>query len=102
LVTADEEQIGWLSAQVKDLHHRHGLALDEEVSYEVKLYATSAEVSKAIGFGGYHVDATGALTVPPVVVEPASELGRVQTGRCCTGCSTPDSRIWPRTMSCVR
>jgi predicted nucleotidyltransferase len=66
-----EEQIGWLSAQVKDLHHRHGLALDEEVSYEVKLYATSAEVSKAIGFGGYHVDAMGALTVPPVVVEPA-------------------------------
>jgi arginyl-tRNA synthetase len=66
-----EEQIGWLSAQVKDLHHRHGLTLDEEVSYEVKLYATSAEVSDAIGFGGYHVDTTGALTVPPIVVEPA-------------------------------
>lgn len=66
-----EEEIAWLSAQVKDLHHRHGLALDDEVSYEVKLYATSAEVAEATGFGGYQVDAAGAVTVPPVVVAPA-------------------------------
>lgn len=61
----------WLAAEVKHLHHRHGLRLDEEVSYEVKLYAPSNEITQAIRFGAYDIDAAGALTVPPVLADPA-------------------------------
>src|SRR5262249_29523361 len=61
----------WLTVKVHLLHHRYGLRLDDEVSYEVKLYATTDEVADAFSFGGCDVDAAGVLTVPPVLVEPA-------------------------------
>lgn len=64
------EQMTQLAAEVQLLHHRYGLRLDDEVSYEVKLYATRDEVTDAIGFGGYDVDTVGRLTVPPVLVDP--------------------------------
>src|SRR5438477_10636811 len=61
-----DEQLAWLTAEVRFLHHRHGLRLDEEVAYEAKLYATRDELSDAMNFGGYDVDAARGLTVPPV------------------------------------
>lgn len=61
----------WLAAEVEHLHQRHGLRLDEELSYEVKPHASRSEIAQAISFGGYNIDATGTLTVPPVLVEPA-------------------------------
>ena len=66
-----DEQMAWLTAEVRFLHHRHGLRLDEEVAYEAKLYATRDEFTAAMNFGGYDVDAAGGLTVPPVLVDPA-------------------------------
>lgn len=65
------ERTAWLTTQVQRLHHRHGLRLDEEVSYEVKLYATRDEVADAVSFGGYDIDGAGRLTIPPVVADPA-------------------------------
>jgi hypothetical protein len=65
------EQMAWLTAEVRFLHHRHGLRLDEEVAYKAKLYASRDEISDAVNFGGYDVDAAGRLTVPPVLVDPA-------------------------------
>ncbi|MFJ5724678.1 hypothetical protein [Streptomyces sp. NPDC093149] len=35
------------------LHHRHGLDLDEEVPYAVKLYATGDQVDQAAALAGF-------------------------------------------------
>jgi arginyl-tRNA synthetase len=59
-----------LTEAVIALHHDHGLRLDTEVAYEVKLHATPAEVEAALRLRGFTVDAAGTLTVAPVVVAP--------------------------------
>ncbi|MFI7002093.1 hypothetical protein [Nocardia sp. NPDC050175] len=58
-----------LVAAVCSLHHRHGLALDTEVDYETKLFATFAEVTEATTLMCFDTTPTG-LDVVPVVVEP--------------------------------
>jgi hypothetical protein len=59
-----------LISGVKRLHHRHGLDLDEEVSYAVKLYATFSDVAAAVGFTGFAVSPAGELAIPAVVASP--------------------------------
>ena len=59
-----------LVTAVKSLHHRHGLAADEEVCYKSKLYATGPDVSAATALGGFDASEQGQLTATPVVVEP--------------------------------
>ena len=44
--------------------------MDEEVSYAVKLYASIPEVIAALAFDGFAVNASGDLSVPPVVAVP--------------------------------
>jgi len=55
-----------LVSAVKALHHRHGLELDEEVDYEVKLHATPTDVERAVGLHGFDLESTGRLVVVPV------------------------------------
>ncbi|MGC4854402.1 nucleotidyltransferase domain-containing protein [Micromonospora sp. DT4] len=59
-----------LVSEVRSLHARHGLDLDEEVAYEVKLFARTDEVIQAIALGGFVIDPSGRLSIPPVVAEP--------------------------------
>lgn len=56
--------------RVKQLHHRHGLDLDQEVSYAMKLHATFSDVAAAVGFSGFEVSPAGELTIPPVAESP--------------------------------
>jgi len=42
-----------LTSDVVALHRRHGLLLDEEVPYAVKLYASNDQVDQAIALGGF-------------------------------------------------
>src|SRR5262249_7203141 len=55
---------------VKALHHEHGLRLDTEVSYEIKLHATEPEIDAALRLRGFTLSPAGELRIPPVVVEP--------------------------------
>lgn len=64
------DQLVRLVQAVVDLHHDHGLRLDTEVAYEVKLHATTAEVDTALALRGFSVSPTGELHVPPFVVTP--------------------------------
>lgn len=52
------EHLRRLGDQVRQLHHDHGLDLDEEVRYEVKLHATWAEVLAATSLSPFRT-ATG-------------------------------------------
>lgn len=63
-------RIDRLVRRVKSLHHDHGLRLDTEVAYEVKLYATLADVELALMLRGFTVDQSGELLVRPVVAQP--------------------------------
>ncbi|MGW7072151.1 hypothetical protein ACWGII_25830 [Streptomyces sp. NPDC054855] len=47
------DQIARLTAEVTRLHLRHGLDLDEEVPYRIKLYATGRQTEQAAGLEGF-------------------------------------------------
>ncbi|MCG6494556.1 hypothetical protein [Kitasatospora sp. A2-31] len=64
------ERLRALTRDVIGLHRRHGLGLDQEVSYTSKLHATAYEVEEAIALGGFAVTPKGEVTVDPVVAEP--------------------------------
>lgn len=49
----DDTDLAMLTDHVIALHHRHGLDLDEEVPYTVKLYATHDQVDQAADLGGF-------------------------------------------------
>lgn len=66
-----QDTIAMLVRDVKKLHSQYGLALDEEVSYEVKLVAEYQEVAHAIGLDGFAIDSAGQRRVPQVVAEPS-------------------------------
>ena len=55
---------------VWQLHHAHGLAVDTEVDYAVKVYATCDDVTAAVSLRCFPTDEDGRIDVPPVVVEP--------------------------------
>jgi predicted nucleotidyltransferase len=60
-----------LTGQVVALHHQHGLTVDTEVDHRVKLHASLHEVADSLALGGFTVDLSGNLQVPPVVAEPS-------------------------------
>ncbi|MER6237661.1 nucleotidyltransferase domain-containing protein [Streptomyces clavifer] len=62
----DDGDLTALTAAVVALHHRHGLDLDEEVPYPVKLYATGDQVDQAATLAGFH---PSWGTPPPTVRE---------------------------------
>lgn len=62
----DVAEMATLTADVVSLHHRHHLALDEEVPYAVKLYATHDQVADAAGLGGFR---STWGTPPPTIRE---------------------------------
>jgi arginyl-tRNA synthetase len=66
----DQAETEALIRDVKILHGRYGLDLDEEVSYEVKLVAGYQEVARAIALDGFVIDPAGRRSVPRVVAEP--------------------------------
>jgi len=59
-----------LTRQVIALHHRHGLTVDTEVDHRVKLHASLHEVADALVLGGFTIEASGHVRVPPLVAEP--------------------------------
>jgi hypothetical protein len=62
-----------LEALIRDvvaLHRKHGLRLDTDVSYEVKLHATPTQVRYAVAPRGFAVSQAGELGVPPIIPEP--------------------------------
>lgn len=63
------EQLTELVNAVRQLHHEHGLDLDTEVDYAVKLHATCDDVTAAVTLSCFEV-CDGTIEVPPVVVEP--------------------------------
>lgn len=64
-------QLDRLVNAVLRLHHDHGLALDTEVDYMVKVHATCADVTAAVSLRCFDTTDDGHLDVAPVVVEPA-------------------------------
>lgn len=62
----DDADLSALTAAVVAIHHRHGLDLDEEVPYPVKLYATGHEVDQAAALAGFK---PSWGTAPPTVRE---------------------------------
>ena len=58
-----------LIGNVVAMHRAHGLHLDTEVAYEVKLHADLTEVEDALALRGFTVVENGILRVAPVVVE---------------------------------
>lgn len=68
--TLDHGPAAQLADQVVALHRRYRLRLDEEVAYEVKLHATSAQVEAAIALRGLTIGPDGHLRVPPMVAQP--------------------------------
>jgi arginyl-tRNA synthetase len=73
LITAERLPAGRLHAladAVCQLHHDHGLALDTEVDYAVKVHATCGDVVAATSLRCFTVGDAGRIEVPPVVVEP--------------------------------
>jgi hypothetical protein len=56
---------------VRRLHHDHGLALDTEVDYAVKVHATCDDITQAVSLRCFPTDDEGRIVVPPVVVEPS-------------------------------
>ncbi|MFB7919394.1 hypothetical protein [Streptomyces sp. NPDC056061] len=62
----DDADLTALTAAVVALHHRHGLHLDEEVPYAVKLYATGDQVDQAAALAGFQ---SCRGTAPPTVRE---------------------------------
>ncbi|MGV9266704.1 hypothetical protein ACWDRR_18830 [Kitasatospora sp. NPDC003701] len=67
-LTADQARA--LAGDVIGLHRRHGLALDQEVSYESKLHATTGQVERATALGGFTITPEGDIRVDAVVAEP--------------------------------
>ncbi len=63
-------QLEQLVRGVVALHDHHGLRLDSEVDYDLKLHASPIEVDAALALRGFTVSATGNLCVPSVVVAP--------------------------------
>jgi arginyl-tRNA synthetase len=59
-----------LIIDVERLHTAHGLELDHEVAYPVKLCVTSGELTDAFGLRGFAPTVDGALTVTPVTPDP--------------------------------
>ncbi|KQZ12123.1 MULTISPECIES: nucleotidyltransferase domain-containing protein [Streptomyces] len=62
----DDAALTGLTAAVVGLHYRHGLDLDEEVPYAVKLYATGDQVDQAATLTGFQ---PSWGTPPPTVRE---------------------------------
>ncbi|MFG1928979.1 hypothetical protein [Cryptosporangium sp. NPDC048952] len=57
-----------LIGKVEALHHEHGLTVDTEVAYAVKLHATRAEMIDALGLSGFRT--ADGLAAPPVPTDP--------------------------------
>lgn len=55
---------------IRQLHHKHGLGLDDEVDHAVKVHATFTDVQDAVALRCFPLDERGHLIVPPVIVEP--------------------------------
>lgn len=55
---------------VRHLHHVHGLDLDTEVDYSVKVHASFADVDAATCLRCFDLDSAGHITASPVIVEP--------------------------------
>lgn len=55
---------------VIDLHQQHGLRLDTEVAYDVKLHATPEEAEAALRLRGFTTTAAGRIQADPVTAEP--------------------------------
>lgn len=64
------DRLGQLVDAVCQLHNDHGLALDTEVDYAVKVHATHADVTDAVSLRCFDLRDDGRLEVSPVVVEP--------------------------------
>lgn len=74
LITAHPLPAGRLHALVDavcQLHRDHGLALDTEVDYAVKVHATCRDVVAATSLRCFPAGVAGRIEVPPVVVEPS-------------------------------
>ncbi|MFE4800282.1 hypothetical protein ACFRFL_35970 [Streptomyces sp. NPDC056708] len=63
----DAPQLAALTDHVIALHHRHGLRLDEEVPYAVKLYAAGDQVDQAAALAGFQ----SCWGAPPSTVREA-------------------------------
>lgn len=59
-----------LTGEVIALHHKHGLTVDTEVDHRVKLHASLHEVADALVLGGFTIEASEHVRVPPLVAEP--------------------------------
>lgn len=73
LITAQRLSAGQLAALVDAicrLHHDHGLGLDTEVDYAVKVHATYQDVATAVALHCFSTDDDGGITAPAVVVQP--------------------------------
>lgn len=64
------EQLATLVDAICRLHHDHGLGLDTEVDYAVKVHATYQDVARAVALRSFPTDDEGRISVPAVVVEP--------------------------------
>src|SRR5205085_4181351 len=64
------DQLERLVRGVVAMQDEHGLRLDTEVTYDLKLHASPVEVGAALALRGFTVSATGNLCVPTVVVAP--------------------------------
>lgn len=62
-----------LELAVVELHRRHGLHLDTEVAYAVKLTATGAEVSRALALAGF-ADQKPGQPPPPALLQDSAYL----------------------------
>ena len=60
-----------LEPAVVELHRRHGLRLDTEVAYAVKLTATAAEARRALALAGFADQKPGQPPPPVLLQDPA-------------------------------
>lgn len=59
-----------LEAAVVELHRRHGLRLDTEVAYAVKLTATAAQVRRSLALAGFAGQEPGQPPPPVLLHDP--------------------------------
>ena len=62
-------RIARLVDRVIAMHRNHGLRLDHEVSYEVKLYADVTQVDAALALQGFASTPDGRLHIPALIAE---------------------------------
>lgn len=63
-------RVAELERAVLELHHRHGLRVDTEVAYAVKLTATAAEIRRSLALAGFAGQKPGQLPPPGLLAEP--------------------------------